>query len=97
MNLYIIFTISTLLIFCGCQSRKTVPFASTKPASASLMHDQSAGAARPGFDAGLREAGSLEVFGMNRYVDPADHRIMHERHAIYRLEQQPGWLLGPPR
>src|SRR5262249_53110653 len=80
------------------QSRKAVSLASTKPASVtSLMHDQSAGAARPGSVAGLREAGSIEVFGMNRYVDPADPHIMHERHAIYRLEQQPAWLLRSPR
>jgi len=60
------------------------------------MHDQSAGATPFGSAGGLRETGSIEVFGMNRYIDPADSRIMHERHAIYRLQQQPTWLSRSP-
>lgn len=97
MNMYFILPFSIALIFCGCQSGKTVSLASTKPANVtSLMHDQSAGAAPLGSVAGLRETGSIEVFGINRYIDPADSRIMHERHAIYRLEQQPAWLSRSP-
>ncbi len=34
---------------------------------------------------------------MNRYIDPADARVMHERHAIYRLEQQPAWITRSPK
>jgi hypothetical protein len=33
---------------------------------------------------------------MGRYVDPVDCRIMHERHAVYRLESSSGWRLQPP-
>jgi hypothetical protein len=36
------------------------------------------------------------VYGTNRYLDPADGRVMHERHAIYRLEQQPTWITRSP-
>ena len=80
-------------VFCGCQSKRTVSLTARKPASidaitrnqrASLLTDSSAGE--------LREAGSIKVYGINRYIDPADARIMHERHAIYRLEQQPTWI-----
>src|SRR4029077_8621971 len=96
--MYFTVIISIVLLFCGCQSRKTVSLASTKPASVnSSMHDQSAGATPFGSAGGLRETGSIEVFGMNRYIDPADTRIMHERHAIYRLEQQPTWISRSPR
>src|ERR1700719_3536628 len=31
------------------------------------------------------------------YIDVADSRVMHERHAIYRLEQQPAWITRSPR
>jgi hypothetical protein len=34
---------------------------------------------------------------MNRYIDPADTGVMHERHAIYRLEQQPAWITRSPK
>ena len=34
---------------------------------------------------------------MNRYIDVADSRVMHERHAIYRLEQQPAWISRSPK
>jgi hypothetical protein len=42
--------------------------------------------------ANVREAELVKVYGVNRYVDPADPRIMHERHAVYRVEQQPAWV-----
>jgi hypothetical protein len=40
----------------------------------------------------VRQAELVKVYGVNRYVDPADPRIMHERHAVYRVEQQPAWV-----
>jgi len=42
--------------------------------------------------ANVRQAEQVKVYGVNRYVDPADPRIMHERHAIYRVEQKPAWV-----
>jgi hypothetical protein len=40
----------------------------------------------------VRESESVKVYGMDRYVDPSDPRVLHERHAIYRIEQQPRWV-----
>jgi len=40
----------------------------------------------------VRESESVKVYGMNRYVDPLDPRVLHERHAIYRVEEQPHWV-----
>jgi hypothetical protein len=59
-----------------------------------------------GTAANVRQSETVKVYGVNRYVDPADPSIMHERHAIYRVEQQSAWntrantsqgevLLGP--
>jgi hypothetical protein len=42
--------------------------------------------------ANVRKAELVKVYAVNRYVDPADPRIMHERHAIYRIEQKPAWV-----
>jgi hypothetical protein len=42
--------------------------------------------------ANVRQAELVKVYGVNRYVDPADPRIMHERHTVYRVEQQPAWV-----
>ena len=42
--------------------------------------------------ANVRQAETVKVYGVNRYVDPVDPRILHERHAIYRVEQQPSWV-----
>ena len=45
----------------------------------------------------LRQSETVKVYGMNRYIDPADTGVMHERHAIYRLEQQPAWITRSPK
>ncbi|HEY2121959.1 MAG TPA: hypothetical protein VGH07_00055 [Chthoniobacterales bacterium] len=39
----------------------------------------------------------IKVYGVNRYVDAEDPRVVHERHAIYRLEQQPTWVTRSPK
>src|SRR5579864_4972429 len=45
-----------------------------------------------GSAANVRQAELVKVYGVNRYVDPTDPRILHERHAIYRVEQQTAWI-----
>src|ERR1700726_2872702 len=45
----------------------------------------------------LRQSETVKAYGMNRYIDPVDSRVMHERHAVYRLEQQPAWITRSPR
>lgn len=50
-----------------------------------------------GSAAQLRQPETVKAYGLNRYIDTADPRIMHERHAIYRLEQQPTWVTRSPR
>lgn len=57
----------------------------------------SAEAAPNGAVGNLRQPETTKVYGMNRYVDAGDSRIVHERHAIYRLEQRPAWMTRLPR
>jgi len=45
----------------------------------------------------VRTGEVVKGYGVNRYVDPADPRVMHERHAIYRVEEGPGWVMQTPQ
>ena len=86
------------ILFAGCQSKQTVvlaPSRTGRPLGAGK--DLSAGSAPVGAFAKLRQSETVKVYGMNRYVDTADSRVMHERHAVYRLEQQPAWITRSPR
>jgi hypothetical protein len=87
-----------LIVLAGCQSEQAVMFAPV-PAGQALMTRKNfaAGVAPPGALGNLRQSETVKVYGMNRYVDAGDSRIMHERHAIYRLEQRPAWITRSPR
>jgi hypothetical protein len=98
MKLYFYMLVLIASVFCSCQSKQTVSLASRKRLSIDAMaRTQSVTDTAAGSAGGLREAEAIKVYEMNRYVDPADSRIMHERHAIYRLEQQPTWISRSPK
>jgi hypothetical protein len=87
-----------LLWVAGCQSKQTVMLAPPRAGGpATTGGRQSAGADSIGTVGNLRQRETVKAYGMNRYVDAADPSIMHERHAIYRLEQQPSWITRSPR
>lgn len=44
----------------------------------------------------VRRPEEVKVYGVNRYVDPADSRVLHERHALYRIEKPSGWVARQP-
>jgi hypothetical protein len=82
-----------LVILTACQYKQTVMLA---PAAGTAAQIRS----RPapfGATGNLRQSETVKVYGMNRYIDPADAGVMHERHAIYRLEQQPAWITRSPK
>ncbi len=33
----------------------------------------------------------VKAYGVGRYQDPNNSKLMHERHVVYRLEQEPRW------
>jgi hypothetical protein len=88
----------TLIFLAGCQSEPAVMFspAHAGPALATCKNP-SPGAAPAGAVGNLRQPEMIKVYGMNRYVDAGDSHILHERHAIYRLEQQPAWITRSPK
>jgi hypothetical protein len=99
----------TSLLLAGCAEPE--PQVVVLPAVRRMAHSDSVPTtAAPmgpiGTVANVRQPELVKAYGVNRYVDPADPRIMHERHAIYRIEQKPAWatrsksqsgeiLLGP--
>src|SRR6516225_9805901 len=86
-----------LLGLVGCESKQTVMLAPARESrKLAPGESRSAHAAPVGSVGSLREAEAVKVYEINRYVDPADSRTMHERHAIYRLEQQPSWITRSP-
>ena len=94
----VIFLCLIVLGFAGCQSKQTVMLAPSREAR-KLTPDESRSArgAPIGIVGNLREAEAVKAYEINRYVDAADSRTMHERHAIYRLEQQPSWITRSPK
>jgi hypothetical protein len=87
-----------LAILTACQSKQTVMLAPAgiRPAGASVQM-RSTRSASIGAAGNLRQSETVKAYGMNRYIDVADSRVMHERHAIYRLEQQPAWITRSPK
>jgi hypothetical protein len=87
-----------LIILTACQSKQTVMLAPTliRPAGTTAQI-RSTRSVPFGATGNLRQSETVKVYGMNRYIDSADSRVMHERHAIYRLEQQPTWITRSPK
>jgi hypothetical protein len=87
-----------LIVLTACQSKQMVilaPSRSGQPISA--RKSPATGSEPIGIVAQLRQPESVKAYGINRYIDAADSRIMHERHAVYRVEQQPTWVTRSPR
>lgn len=87
----------TLILLAGCQSKQTVMLAPPRARPNVTRRYLPAASAPIGAVGNLRQSETVKVYGMNRYIDPADSRVMHERHAIYRLEQQPAWITRSPK
>jgi hypothetical protein len=84
---------SVLLFGCAPPKPQAVihPVRTLKPA-AQAKENTSLPSPPIGYVRNVRESESVKVYGMNRYVDPLDPRVLHERHAIYRVEEQPHWV-----
>jgi hypothetical protein len=87
-----------LIILTGCQSKQMVMLTPARARPAVTAAQKRSTASTPIGTAGnLRQSETVKVYGMNRYIDAGDSRVMHERHAVYRLEQQPSWITRSPK
>jgi hypothetical protein len=89
----------TLIVLAGCESQQTVMLAPSRAGKAVTAGKNLPAGSAPAIGAvgNLRQSETVKVYGINRYIDTADSRVMHERHAVYRLEQQPAWITRSPR
>jgi small-conductance mechanosensitive channel len=93
-------TLLELILFFGCVQSKpqaVVHAVRTIKPAARAEESRSSASAPPGTVRNVRENELVKVYGINRYVDPSDQRVLHERHAIYRLEQEPRWVTQSDR
>src|SRR5437016_14371258 len=93
--------ILTATLLAGCKTRtvQMYPVRSLPEGYAKSSQEYSGpyiGQGRIGTVGNVRTPELVKVYGVNRYVDPADPRMMHERHAVYRLEEQPNWVVRTP-
>jgi hypothetical protein len=87
-----------LVAMAGCHSEQSVLVVPAQRAGPSIPREVWAtDAIRTSPAASLRQSETIKVYGVNRYADAGDPRVMHERHAIYRLEQQPRWVTRSPK
>lgn len=87
-----------IFILCACQTKQTVLFSPKQHQDQEQRHVSRSEESLAGNSAPfVRQSEVVKVYGVNRYIDPGDSRVMHERHAIYRLEQQPAWATRSPR
>jgi len=85
-----LFAILLLVLTSGCASQRD-PKQSRTAATASVPGTGMTTSKR----AKVRSDESIKEYPVGRYVDSADSRIMHERHAVYRQEQDAEWNLLP--
>lgn len=91
-----------VLAWAGCRSEpEEVPIAGRyvtgpPPEFRSGIHPLLTRPAPLGSLSSVRQPEEVKVYGVNRYVDPADSRVLHERHAIYRIERPSGWIARQP-
>ncbi len=91
-------SIFAMVAMAGCHSEQSVLVVPAQRAEPSISREVlSTDAIRTDPAAGMRHTETIKVYGVNRYVDPGDPRVVHERHAIYRLEQQPTWVTRSPK
>jgi hypothetical protein len=85
--------VGSIWFLAGCQSEpQMVVVPAVRPSPPAAIAQGSQSHAPVGTAANVRQSETVKVYGVNRYVDPVDPRIMHERHAIYRVEQQGSWI-----
>lgn len=49
-----------------------------------------------GSNAYVRTGEIVKAYPVSRYVDPANPKVMHERHVVYRVERNNLWRMVPP-
>lgn len=73
-----------LIALSGCSSVPIAPTVATLPPAPEIPLPN---------EANVRLPEHVKAYAVNRYIDPANRRILHERHVLYRLENDADWRM----
>jgi len=76
------YLIPLILVFVGCATRREHPAPPTEVSTVSEIPE-------------VRTPETLKAYPVGRYTDPDFPQEMHERHTVYRREQEAGWDYHP--
>ncbi len=83
MKIYFITFLAILDIGCFSWRTAQIPVARALPANTGPLASRNRDR--------LRTSEIVKAYPIGRYVDPASGRVMHEKHTIYRVEEDAAW------
>src|SRR5690349_2607855 len=81
---------AALLSGCATQNRSAYLYSKTQPLTEVMQPVSLAGTGGP-----TQAPGTVKAYAIRRWIDPVDHRTVHEAGVIYRQEEDPRWNLQP--
>lgn len=81
------FLILSLVFLTACASKPKPPLVQVRDVPGTMLPAE-------GIES-IRYSENLKAYPVGRYVDPNNSLVMHERHAIYRVETTAKWNLHP--
>lgn len=79
-----------LLSGCATQNRSAYLYSKAQPLTEVMQPVRLAGTGGP-----TQVPGTVKAYTIRRWIDPVDHRTVHEAGVIYRQEEDPRWNLQP--
>jgi hypothetical protein len=75
---------------CATQNRTVYGYSKDRPLTEVMQSVRLAGTGGP-----TQVPGTVKAYTIRRWIDPVDHRTVHEAGVIYRQEEDPRWNLQP--
>jgi hypothetical protein len=82
--------VAALLSGCATQNRSAYLYSKAQPLTEVMQPVRLAGTGGP-----TQVPGTVKAYTIRRWIDPVDHRTVHEAGVIYRQEEDPRWNLQP--
>lgn len=82
------------LTLIGCYNAPKVAYQPPEIDDLCRIHEPTASEIPLPNEANVKLTGKVKAYAVNRYIDPSNPKIMHERHVVYRVEEDPSWRLA---
>jgi hypothetical protein len=86
--------ISAVAALAGCEttksSRSLYGYTKERPLTEVMQPVRLAGTGGP-----TQVPGTVKAYAIRRWIDPVNHRVLHEAGVVYRQEEDPRWNLQP--